>query len=306
MKKALVLGGGSLKGAWQVGAIQAVFDSQGFKPEMIYGISVGALNASFMANEAAKQQKNAGTINWTSVNHALLEFWLKEITAPEQIATLRSKFTLGIDTMLSRFDGLLDTSPLRKKLDAYLDIENLRLGPIALKVGTVNINTGQMYYSSPADEHFFDYLQASSSLPFIMPAVPIGSDHRQIFMDGGLREVVPLRKAVEDGAEEIICIATHPKNRPLEPINHRSIFSLLERLKDISVNQFENSDIDWALNYSKNIVGVSDYAIKKHLSLKVIRPKDALHLELTRFNAQDIRDLIKLGYEEAYTQLHSA
>ncbi len=52
--KALVLGGGSLKGAWQVGVIHAILDT-GFRPEMIYGISAGALNGSFMVNEASKQ-----------------------------------------------------------------------------------------------------------------------------------------------------------------------------------------------------------------------------------------------------------
>ncbi len=52
--KVLVLGGGSLKGAWQVGAIQAVLET-GFEPDMIYGISAGALNASFMVNEAGNQ-----------------------------------------------------------------------------------------------------------------------------------------------------------------------------------------------------------------------------------------------------------
>jgi NTE family protein len=52
--KALVLGGGSMKGAFQVGVIQAVLEN-GFQPEMIYGISVGALNATFLANEAGRQ-----------------------------------------------------------------------------------------------------------------------------------------------------------------------------------------------------------------------------------------------------------
>ncbi|WP_310590414.1 patatin-like phospholipase family protein [Dyadobacter sp. NIV53] len=54
--KALVLGGGSMKGAFQVGVIQAVLEN-GFEPEMIYGISVGALNATFLTNETGIQLK---------------------------------------------------------------------------------------------------------------------------------------------------------------------------------------------------------------------------------------------------------
>jgi NTE family protein len=303
VKKALVLGGGSLKGAWQVGAIQAVLDQTNFKPDMIYGISVGALNSSFMVNEATKQAKEVGKIDWSIVNKKLIEFWLKEITKPEDIAILRSKISLGIDTMMSRFDGLLDTSPLRKKLESYLDIHLLRRSPIELKVGTVNVLTGEMFYAEPSEQHFFDYLQASSSLPFIMPAIQIGDDHRQVFMDGGLREVVPVRKAIEDGAEEIICIATHPKKRAMEPFNYRSIFSLLERIKDISVNQFENNDIEWAENYSKNIVGISGFQLNRKIKLTVIRPKEPLQLELIKFDSEDIRGLIKLGYEEGYMQI---
>ena len=305
MKKALVLGGGSLKGAWQVGAIQAVLDVTAFKPDMIYGISAGALNATFMVNAASEQFQNNGQIDWSEVNKKLLEFWLTEITQPADIAILRSKFSLGIDTLLSRFDGLLDTSPLRVKLEKYLDIHLLRRSPVALKVGAVNVSNGEMFYADPLEQHFFDYLQASSSLPFIMPAIQIGDDHRKVFMDGGLREVIPVKKAIEDGAEEIICIATHPKNRPMEAVNYRSIFSLLERVKDISVNQFENSDIEWAENYSKSIVGISNFQLNKKIKLTVIRPKESLHLELTKFETNDIRNLIKLGYEEGYLQINN-
>jgi predicted acylesterase/phospholipase RssA len=52
--RALVLGGGSLKGAFQAGAIQAILEA-GFEPEAIYGISVGSLNAVFLIHEAGRQ-----------------------------------------------------------------------------------------------------------------------------------------------------------------------------------------------------------------------------------------------------------
>ena len=123
--RALVLGGGSLKGAWQVGVIHAILDT-GFKPEMIYGISVGALNASFMVNEASKQFIGKGEINWDLVNKKLLKFWLENIKQPSDIGVLKSKFSLGIDTLLSRFDGLIDTNPLHDKLKKNLDMTILR------------------------------------------------------------------------------------------------------------------------------------------------------------------------------------
>ena len=302
--RALVLGGGSLKGAWQVGVIHAILDT-GFKPEMIYGISAGALNGSFMVNEAGKQHLENGKINWDLVNKKLLQFWLENITQPSDIGILKSKFSLGIDTLLSRFDGLIDTNPLHEKLKKYLDVTTMRKSPIKLKVGAVNINTGEMHYTDPLEQHFLDYLRASSSLPLIMPAIQIGGDHRQAYMDGGLREVVPIRKAIEDGANEIYCVATHPKNKSLEHFNYRSFFSLIERIKDITVNQFENSDIEWAENYAKNYGSIGPFSLTKKIKLTVIRPKEPLNIELTNFTTNDIKEIIKQGYENGYEALFS-
>ena len=300
--KALVLGGGSLKGAWQVGAIQAILET-GFKPDMIYGISAGALNSSFMANEAGRQHLQNGSIDWEMVNKKLITFWIENITRPHDIGVLRSRWKLGIDTILSRFDGLLDTNPLHEKLRSHLDLTTLRRSPIRLKVGAVNINTGQMHYSDPMEQHFLDYLRASSSLPIIMPTIQIGGDHRQAYLDGGLREVVPIKKAIEDGATEIYAIATHPKHRELEPINYRSFFALIERIKDISVNQFENNDISWAENYNENLVSIAGFTLNKKISLKVIRPVEPISINLTDFTTEDIRQVIKDGYQYAYTNL---
>jgi len=302
--RALVLGGGSLKGAWQVGVIHAILDT-GFKPEMIYGISAGALNGSFMVNEAGKQHLEKGKINWDLVNKKLLQFWLENITQPSDIGVLKSKFSLGIDTLLSRFDGLIDTNPLHEKLKKYLDVTTMRKSPIKLKVGAVNINSGEMHYTDPLEQHFLDYLRASSSLPFIMPAIQIGGDHRQAYMDGGLREVVPLRKAIEDGATEIYCVATHPKNKPLEQFNYRSFFSLIERIKDITVNQFENNDIEWAENYAENYGSIGPFSLTKKIKLKVIRPKEPLQIELTDFTTNDVKEIIKKGYEYGHEALFS-
>lgn len=301
--KALVLGGGSLKGAWQAGAIQAVLET-GFKPEMIYGISAGALNAAFMVSESGRQHLSGEKINWELVNKKLISFWIENITKPSDIGILKSRWMLGIETILSRFDGLLDTNPLHNKLKEYLDLSAMRRSPVAMKVGAVNINTGQMHYTDPMEEHFLDYLRASSSLPIIMPAIQIGGDHREAYLDGGIREVVPLKQAIMDGATEIYAIATHPKHRKMEPINYRSFFSLIDRIKDISVNQFENNDITWAEDYNENLVSIAGFTLNKKITLKVIRPSEPINIQLTSFTTEDIRRVVKDGYEYAYTDLN--
>lgn len=302
--KALVLGGGSLKGAWQVGAIQAVLET-GFKPDMIYGISAGALNAAFMVNEAGNQHKANGHIDWDLVNKKLLQFWLENITKPSDIGILKSKWTLGIDTLMSRFDGLLDTNPLHEKLKKYINLTTLRRSPVAIKVGAVNIHTGNMHYADPLEQHFLDFLRASSSLPIIMPGIQIGNDNKEVYLDGGIREVVPLKKAIEDGATEIYAIATHPKKREMEAINYRSLLTLIERIKDISVNQLENNDLEWAEHYNQNLVSIAGFSFNKKIKLTVIRPDTTVNIKLTDFDINVIKSVIKEGYEKAYMVLNS-
>ncbi|WP_026308383.1 patatin-like phospholipase family protein [Spirosoma spitsbergense] len=288
---ALVLGGGSLKGAFQAGAAMALFES-GFVPDHLYGISVGSLNATFLANEAARQQAQSGQVDWIKVGKYLIEFWIRNITKPDDVAIIRSRFRMGYNTLMKRFDGLLDNSPIQNLIKKNVDIEALRNGPVTLKVGAVDIIEGDMYYADAHDPNFLDFVYASSSLPFLMPAMQIGGDHRRAFLDGGLREVAPLRVAIEDGATDIACIACHAKKIYNEKFNYRNLLNLMDRVKDITVNQLVNNDIAWAERFAER-----ERLHGRDLKLTLIRPTEPLSLNLMKFNSDDIGRMIVQGYQ---------
>jgi NTE family protein len=286
--KALVLGGGSMKGAFQVGVIQAVLEN-GFEPEMVYGISVGALNATFLANEAGKQMHEKNAVQWPVVSRKLLEFWIKNITQPQDISMLRSRVMLGMATLMSRFDGIVDPMPLHSMIRKHVNDQYLHNSPVKLKVGAVNIGSGEIKYASPDNPQFMSYVYASSSIPMLMPAVEI---EQQLFLDGGLREVAPIRQAIEDGATEIVLIACHsPLLYQPEDMNSRNLITLIERVRDITVNQIVNSNIAWAESFvdRSNLRG-------KPMKLTVIRPAAPLFLDLQHFTSEDISRLIVEGY----------
>ncbi len=289
--KALVLGGGSLKGAFQAGAVMALFES-GFVPDQLYGISVGSLNATFLANEAAQQQAATGRVDWEKVGKYLIEFWIRNITKPDDVAVLRSRIRLGYSTLIRRFEGLLDNSPIQNLIRKNVDLEALKTGPVALKVGAVDIIEGDMRYADATDPHFLEYLYASSSLPFLMPAVQVGGDHRRAFLDGGLREVAPLRVAIEDGATEIACVACHAKKIYNEKFNYRNLLNLADRVKDITVNQLVNNDIAWAERFAER-----EHLHGRSLHLTIIRPTEPLTMNLMKFTSDDIGRLIVMGYQ---------
>lgn len=289
--RALVLGGGSLKGAFQAGAAMALFEA-GFVPDQLYGISVGSLNATFLANEAARQYKETGQVNWEKVGKHLIEFWIRNITKPDDVAVIRSRFRMGYNTLMSRFDGLLDNSPIQNLIRNHVDMDAIKNGPVKLKVGAVDIIQGDMCYADAQDPNFLDYVYASSSLPFLMPAVQIGGDHRRAFLDGGLREVAPLRVAIEDGATDIACVACHAKKIYNEKFNYRNLLNLMDRVKDITVNQLVNNDIAWAERFTER-----EKLHGRTLSLTVIRPTEPLFLNLMKFTSEDIGRMIVQGYQ---------
>ncbi len=280
-----------MKGAFQVGAAKAVFED-GFAPDMIYGVSVGALNAVYLVNEAGKQDLDRGQIDWPVAGRNLMAFWIKHITQPQDVAILRSRVSLGFNTLMSRFDGLLDPSPLHNLIRQHTDAFVLRNSPVRIKVGAVNITHGDIVYASPDDEFFMDYVRASSSLPMLMPAVPIGSKTDK-FLDGGLRVVAPIHEAIRDGAKEIVLIACHAKQLyTRENFNSRNLISLIERVKDVTVNQIVNNDIEWAESYAERSVLRGD-----PIKLTIIRPEEPLLLDLQGFSSEDITRLILEGYK---------
>jgi NTE family protein len=296
--KALVLGGGSMKGAFQVGVIQAVLEN-GFEPDMVYGISVGALNATFLANETGRQLNEKKEIAWPLAGRKLLEFWIKNITHPQDISILRSRVKLGVNTLMSRFDGILDPLPLHQLIRKNVQDENLVSGSVKLKVGAVNVESGEIKYVSPLDANFLDYVYASSSIPMLMPAVSISNE---LFLDGGLREVAPIRQAIDDGAKEIVLIACHsPLLYQPEAFNARNLITLIERVRDITVNQIANNNILWAESYVDRSVlrGVP-------MKLTVIRPAAPLVLDLQKFTSEDISRLIVEGYRAGIESISKA
>ena len=287
-----------MKGAFQVGVIQAVLEN-GFEPDMVYGISVGALNATFLTNETGAQLKEKKEISWPVVSRKLLEFWIKNITHPQDISILRSRVKLGMNTLMSRFDGILDPLPLHQLIRKNVQDEFLKNTTVKLKVGAVNIESGEIKYVSPQDARFLDYVYASSSIPMLMPAVSI---HNDLFLDGGLREVAPIRQAIEDGATEIVLIACHsPLLYQPEGLNARNLITLIERVRDITVNQIVNSNIAWAESYVDRSI-----LRGKPMKLTVVRPSSPLVLDLQHFTSDDISRLIVEGYREGVETVKKA
>lgn len=309
MSKILVLAGGSVKGAYQAGVVRAVFEA-GFRPDAIYGISAGSMNASFLVNNFGIQAlENDGNIDFPQAAVDLSEFWVKNINTPESLALRRGTYDLGMSAIRRNFEGLLDTTPLRDILHNNIQIRNLNSSPIQLKVGAVDIMNGSIIYADPTYEHFLDYVMASYAIPILMPVVNIGGLRKMAFLDGGLRDVAPIRKAMNDGATEIVCIACHTRNIEGGDFPYGNLLALVDRVMDIAVNECLNADLDWAefrneclpLDGSEGEFGILKG--QSRIKLKIIRPQKPLNIDIQGFDQEDIQRMILLGYQHGRDEM---
>ncbi len=284
MSKILVLAGGSVKGAFQAGVMKALME-RGYQPDAVYGVSAGSLNAAYFVNQLGLQVISGEPISFKDASKDLCEFWETRITSPESLSKPLNIFQLGLSALRKKFKGLVDTKPLCNLMTEVLSIRNLHASPIALKIGAVNIIDGTIYYVDTSEEHFLDYLMASSAVPILMPVVKINGEARRSFLDGGLRDVAPIKKAVEDGASNIICISCHMESIEGGHFDSGDLLALVDRVMDIAVNEILNADI-------KEVM-ISNTTI----DIQSIRPPQPLTIDIQNFNKMDIRRMLELGYQ---------
>ncbi|MGD8752904.1 MAG: patatin-like phospholipase family protein, partial [Anaerolineales bacterium] len=168
MKTALVLSGGSIKGAFQAGAIAEVLESD-FEPDAIYGTSVGSLNGGFLAERTGRAAKADEAPDWPAIGRELEAFWRHNITSFDQIGRKRSLLELVYQVLRKRFDGLIDTTPLKVLVNEIMRTDHLRSSPVHFSACAVNVANGEPEYATPEDSSILDYIIASTAIPMMMP-----------------------------------------------------------------------------------------------------------------------------------------
>ena len=295
--QALVLSGGSIKGAFQAGVIRRQLES-GFQPEIIYGISVGALNGAFLTDRAGRTPAGQ-PIDWPGIGKALYEFWEEEITEPASIVLERSRLSLAWRLFTRQFDGTVRTAPLRALIQRQIVPANLVRSGIRFSAGAVNVTTGQIMYATPNDADILEYIIASTAMPIAMPLVII---QQAPYYDGGLRDVAPLGKAIADGASEIICISCYPGAIHAAAIDTGDLLCLFERVSDIVNDEILTNDLKQSRRINKLLAAHGPIASTsgrpyRRVNTRIIRPSGLLNVDLRKFTRSDITAMLEKGYE---------
>jgi predicted acylesterase/phospholipase RssA len=215
-QRALVLSGGGVKGAFEAGAVYHLVVQRGCDFGEFSGVSVGALNAVFLAQAQQASDANESHADLVDQSEALVSLW-QSLRNSHDFARNRPLATLRFG--LFGLDSLVDFTPLRHLEDHNISPKKLKKGR-PVRIGVVSFDDGQYHeilskswLSAERKLDFLDYLYASS-IPPVFGRLPriAGNDPANAlnqFADGSLRHITPVNSYFVE------CNTTAPPTRLL-------------------------------------------------------------------------------------------
>lgn len=188
-KTALIIEGGGMRGSFSSGVLNAMLDAELFFPYVI-GMSSGAGCGLFYLSGEQENARN---------------FYPGIARSGQEAFGLRSWLS---GKGLFNLDYIVDHMASPKQLDYDAVLRNRA----HFLIGATQADTAKLIYwekgSVTSHEELQQYVKASASLPVIAPPVCIRG---RAYVDGGVIDSIPIKKAEEDGCEKIVVIHTQPR-----------------------------------------------------------------------------------------------
>lgn len=309
-RRALVLSGGGAKGSFQIGVMEELILNRGLDFEILCGVSVGALNASFLAQ--APFDPNHFDVSLQNLKKAFItlrRLWLEEIEGNESVYLKRPGADAGI---VLGADSIYDPEPLKRLLKKYLSPKSLRRSKRVLKIQYVSLESGELKTANHKSPKIVDYVLASGTMPYYFPPVKIKKEH---LADGGIRDITPLGQAFQAGAEAIYVIYASPFH--VEPQSFLeswagmkiNAFTYLGRAVELMVNEIYRTDIEGAKrlntlkeNWEKLKGLLPEHPSQKKIekALKKVRFAPIVEIKPERYVIRDALDFSPANLMENY------
>ncbi len=230
---ALILSGGGARGAYQAGALRAIYEickERGGNFSLfrnLVGVSAGAINAAYLASEAD---------NLELATERMCTMWRKltteEVFKTDYVTVGRTAWRLVRGVSLGGFSstlrptkvGLLNVEPLRDLLAKQIHFERIdehiqsgKLNSLCITATDYSTSVGVTWFmGNPQLKEWkrvqrvgmreqigIDHVMASASIPIFFPPWKVGKRH---FGDGCLRNTAPLSPARKVGASKLLVI----------------------------------------------------------------------------------------------------
>lgn len=307
-KYAVMLPGGGARGAYQVGALRAVWEiaqqHQNLFP-IITGTSAGAINAAVLASHAHEFE-----VGIERLEHFWRTMFCGRIYRTGTADAMSSAWNWLRAILFNRSrqqqpKSLLDNQPLAELLKREFRVEGVQqaiqrgaLEALAITASGYTSASAVSFYQGQADIVSWErsrrlgvpthispqHLLASSALPFLFPAQLIGHEY---FGDGGIRQTAPLSPAVHLGASHILVIGTRDEHLDTSPEQRDSEYPSLGDIAGYML------DVIFMDNLQADLARLQ--RINRTLSLMTAEAKAKTHLRpihtLVLKPSQDIREI---------------
>lgn len=273
-KTGIVLEGGGMRGVYTAGVHEYLLEQEIYYPYVV-GVSAGASNS---CNYVARQKGRGRRVNLDYLND-----W--------RYMGLRS---LVVNGSYFGLDFLFNDIPNR--IDPF-DFETFYRTPGVFRIGATNCRTGRTdYFDKEQLASGLLHIKASCSLPLLSPIVMINETP---YLDGGIANPIPVRKALADGCEHVVVVLTQPPGYRKEPISCKAkmIYRTVFRKYPALVRALENRHT----HYNETVLFVEE--LERQGKATIIRPDGSLKLQRFEKNIELLGALFEQGYQDAALKL---
>lgn len=270
--RGLVLEGGGMRGVYTAGVLD-VFLEEGIEFPYCIGVSAGACNAvSYVAGQ--KQRHLRSSVNY-----------------------LQDKRYMSLENLLrtgNLMSGYFVFQTLAYELEP-VDADRFSQSDCELTVVVTDCETGLPVYCKVDDVHdSCPLVQASSTIPMMMETVELDG---KFYVDGGIGDSIPLKRAQEDGYEKNVVILTRDLEYRKEPMRifpmmrrrYREFPKLIEALA--ARYQMYNRQVEYVLEQ------------EKEGKAYVIRPQGPVNIGMVERNKEKLHALYRQGREQAKREM---
>lgn len=205
----LVLEGGGVKGAYELGALIALTE-KGYTFSAVTGTSIGALNGAVMASQGIEK---------------LAAYWEEAKYCPvfdfddDTVARFRQK-DFDLDLIIATGKKLLSAREIIRESYEHtlgfvynrLSEEEIRSSDIDFGCVTYNISDMEPFEAMKKDipeGKLIDYIVASACFPIFPPKQIDGKK----FIDGGVYDNMPINLLARTGCKKMVVVRTNPESK---------------------------------------------------------------------------------------------
>lgn len=276
MKLGIVMEGGASRTIFSCGVADVLLD-EGILPDYFIGVSAGiAYGVSYVSKQRGRNadftEKYMNDKRYMGIRHLL---------NPKK----RCYYNLAF-----AFDEIPN------QLVPY-DYDALANYPGDVIAVVTNIETGQAEYKQiPPYERLWETSIASCSLPVLFPPVKLGD---QYYMDGGLSDSIPFKKAMEEGCDKVVVILTRERDYIKGEEKAAGLIHFLCRKYPKVVERMKNRSKEY------NQCCKEMFELEKQGKLFVIAPRDTFGVGRTEGDWKLLGKLYQEGIDVAKEQMEA-